>query len=246
MNEKIICRICNKQFGCLTATHLKKHDISMKEYVLQYPDAELQSSTSRNKISQTLSGRSHGPMSEQHKQKISNSNKGKRISAGTEFKKGSVPWNKGLKGAMSAVWNKGKKNPYSKETLEQMSQSHTGVMLAPFSEERRRNMGKSRCGINHWHWRGGITQENKKVRNSVDFKLWREAVFVRDNWTCQVCNIRGGRLHPHHIKNFAQHYELRFVIDNGITLCCKCHIKFHKLFGTKDNNKEQLIELGII
>lgn len=53
-------------------------------------------------------------------------------------------------------------------------------------------------------------------------RLWREAVFARDNWTCQKCKIMGGELNPHHIKNFAECPELRTSIENGITLCEKC------------------------
>ncbi len=158
----------------------------------------------------------------------------------TRFQKGSIPWNKGKVGVMPTPWNKGKKNPYSKEMTDQMSKSHTGVKLPPFSEERRRNMGDTKKGEKHWLWKGGITPENKKIRNGIDFRLWREAVFARDNWTCQKCRVKGGRLHPHHEKNFAQYPEIRFAIDNGITLCGKCHLEFHKIYGAKDNDADQI------
>jgi len=72
-------------------------------------------------------------------------------------------------------------------------------------------------------WKGGITKENALIRESLQFDLWREAVFKRDNWTCQSCSVRGGKLQAHHIKSFAKYKELRFAIDNGVTLCVDCH-----------------------
>jgi len=53
---------------------------------------------------------------------------------------------------------------------------------------------------------------------------------------------RKSKITSHHIKNFAQYPELRFVTDNGITMCRKHHQEFHKIYGRKNNNEEQLKE----
>ena len=73
------------------------------------------------------------------------------------------------------------------------------------------------------NWQGGITSENERLRKTVDYALWRTAVFVRDNYSCQECNQKGGELQADHIKPFALYPELRFAIDNGRTLCVTCH-----------------------
>lgn len=86
-------------------------------------------------------------------------------------------------------------------------------------------------GEKHWRWKGGVTPENKRIRDSCDYSLWRLAVFQRDNYTCQICGKRGGKLEAHHIKSFARYPELRLDLNNGITLCYGCHKKWHKEHG---------------
>jgi hypothetical protein len=46
----------------------------------------------------------------------------------------------------------------------------------------------------------------------------------------------------HHINNFADYPELRFALNNVITLSKKAHEEFHKMYGKQNNTKEQLLE----
>jgi len=106
----------------------------------------------------------------------------------------------------------------------------------------RKRLSAGQKGERGSNWKGGTSPINKTIRHGIEFRLWREAVFTRDDYTCQKCGARGVYLHPHHILNFAQHEELRFAIDNGITFCKDCHNDFHSLFGKANNNQEQIIK----
>ena len=90
-------------------------------------------------------------------------------------------------------------------------------------------------GANHHWWKGGITPTNIKIRMSFEYKLWRTAVFTRDNFTCIWCGQKSGKLNADHIKRFSDYPELRFAIDNGRTLCIECHKKTNT-FGRYGKN----------
>lgn len=120
----------------------------------------------------------------------------------THFKKGHPSWNKGTVGLTSA-WNKGTK----------------GVVKAwnkgiPMPQMR---------GENNPNWKGGTTKERSAAMGRVEYRLWREEVFARDNYTCQVCSQYGGHLHADHIETWKDSPELRYLASNGRTLCVPCH-----------------------
>ena len=56
------------------------------------------------------------------------------------------------------------------------------------------------------------------------YKKWRAEVRKRDSNTCQWpgCGCTQ-RLRVHHIRTWAEHPSLRFVVANGITLCREHH-----------------------
>ena len=77
-------------------------------------------------------------------------------------------------------------------------------------------------GKNHWNWQGGKTVISKKIKNSIEYREWRKSVLKRDNYTCLECSSNYN-LEVHHIKEFCKYKKLRFDVDNGKTLCSKCH-----------------------
>lgn len=94
-----------------------------------------------------------------------------------------------------------------------------------FSEETKRKMSAIKQGISIDDWRGYVKTENQKIRYSVDYQIWRSSIFARDGYRCQMCGQLGGKIEADHIKPFSKYPKLRFAIDNGRTLCRKCHRK---------------------
>lgn len=80
-------------------------------------------------------------------------------------------------------------------------------------------------------WRGGVSSANDLARNSFQYRRWREEVFQKDDYRCYDCGTRSGEtghtvhLEADHIHPFALFPRLRYIVDNGRTLCVECHKK---------------------
>lgn len=73
---------------------------------------------------------------------------------------------------------------------------------------------------------------NPRKRGAAEDREWRERVFKRDDFTCQSCGVRGGRLEADHIKPVSGFPALRHELANGRTLCVDCH-KRTETYGSK-------------
>lgn len=137
--------------------------------------------------------------------------------------------------------NKGRK--LTDEQYKKMIEGQRKIKVRKKQSIESRNKRSLRLRGDKSHfWKGGITNINLLERTRVEYKLWRKSVLERDNYTCQKTKQHGGELVAHHINNFSDNINLRFAIDNGVTLSKKAHKEFHKLYGIKNNTLEQIIE----
>lgn len=121
---------------------------------------------------------------------------------------------------------------FSGETLKKMSDAHKG-QHSSFNTEFKKG---------HIPWikgkKGIFTGEKSPIwikdrsliklgdRNIHDplYKQWHRNVKNRDGWKCKISNSScSGRLEAHHILNWKDYPELRYEINNGITLCHAHH-----------------------
>jgi predicted restriction endonuclease len=129
----------------------------------------------------------------------------------SEANKGKVAWNKGKK--LGSSWNKGM-------SLSEEQKKHISDTLKRKGIEPKVKF----IGIkeNNPAWKGGTQlqaeMDRVKFKNTV-----QKMVLKRDDYTCQICGVRGTTMHVDHIVDFANSVKLRFEVDNCRTLCVKCH-----------------------
>lgn len=114
----------------------------------------------------------------------------------------------------------------------------------------RIELNKSRVGPKGSNWNHNLSiedRENKsrRIRSITGYNEWRISVYRKNNFTCQKCGTKDGhkdKFNAHHILSYSEYPDLRTDISNGITFCKKCHSLYHKIYGKKNNNLNQIEE----
>ena len=114
---------------------------------------------------------------------------------------------------------------------------------------------KTICGRNNNHlrkynneWITDIFNSEylRLFRQSEDYRLYRQEVMKKDNYSCVVCGTHKN-LEVHHIYSFAIYPSDRLNPASGMCLCWLHHstssnIGFHRIYGNNNNTPEQLEE----
>jgi len=144
-----------------------------------------------------------------------------KVGSAHGFKKGYRPWNKGTIGLTR--WSEGRRRK-----IMAYMKNGGGMKGKKHSLETRKKIGGYHLKEKNKNWKGGVACLNKKKwRQTFEWRIWKDACFKRDDYTCRWCGKRGGRLVVHHIKRWSEFTKLRTEMMNGITLCKSCHRKTH-------------------
>lgn len=140
---------------------------------------------------------------------------------------GKPSWNKGTKGIMKynkTSFNKGM-IPYNKGLKHKLK---TRIKISLTKKPRK-------------EFDGFIETENKRKRKSLEYISWRTNIFKKYNYMCVICNGKEESINAHHLENFSKNKN-NYNLDNGVCLCKKHHLDFHKKYGFHNNNEEQFID----
>jgi len=184
------------------------------------------------------------PLSEEHKRKIGDANRGK-----ANVMKGQK-WSVEIVKNMSIAQKKRFcEHPISDETKLKMSLAKKGnpsprknyKQPKEAVEKQRQKMIGLLSGNKNPAWKGGKTPINAIERHSYKVDDWRKAVFNRDGFRCQLCGNTGIFINAHHIKLWSEYPNERHKIDNGITVCQPCHYWIH---SSRNTEMKLLVNIG--
>lgn len=150
------------------------------------------------------------PHSEETKIKIGLGNKGKTRSEETKQKISEI-----VTANPNMYW-KGKKRPEVSQWLSSPEANRKK------SEAQKGKPKPYLQGEKNWKWIKDRTllKDDHKDRGGQLHREWSNSVKKRDNWTCRIADVNcDGRLEAHHILGWKSHPELRYQLNNGITLC---------------------------
>lgn len=162
----------------------------------------------------------------------------------TAFKKGHVPATKSyivhskLCKTCGNIYFKGvisvprfKKTKYCsivcKSNDNEVKEKFTKLVSKPFSPERKekhRHFFKTGEESDKWIKDRTKVKKSEKKHLDTEYKQWMLSVKKRDSWKCKIENQDcAGRSEAHHILPWREYPELRYKINNGITLCHAHH-----------------------
>ncbi len=120
--------------------------------------------------------------------------------------------------------------------------------------ELAKNWNGFKKGTVPWNYKGGVSKFIIALRTMYEYSVWRGKIFKLNDYTCQKCNKKGGDLIAHHHRKsfskmrreflelnnqfspiedkellirIAQNYAPFWDLNNGITMCVKCHKEYH-------------------
>lgn len=113
----------------------------------------------------------------------------------------------------------GKKRPEIKKWLIPLPAG-----IYKHTQEAKDKISVSHKGSKHYRWNPDREAVKKNLRNDGEYLQWVLRVKKRDKGQCKIKNKGcSGYLIVHHILSWSQYPELRYEINNGITLCQAHH-----------------------
>ncbi len=112
------------------------------------------------------------------------------------------------------------------------SKSHPSGRTGKKNSQYQKDMAKLKMsGVLHPRWIKDRTKlkDDSKDRGGQLHREWSKNIKKRDGWKCRIDNkYCMGKVTAHHILSWRDYPELRYEINNGITLCEKHHPKKRK------------------
>lgn len=165
--------------------------------------------TTGQKISVALKGKEKSP---EHVEKVRLANLGRKLTA--EHRKHLSESHIGLK--------------LTEETKLKLSKStslaHLDGRIPTLSDDaRKKGREKLSLKVGHLHPRWIVDRTKLARRNmqrSCADLTWSNQVRRRDKWKCALSSCECmGKVEAHHIRSWKDNPDLRYDVDNGITLC---------------------------
>lgn len=102
-------------------------------------------------------------------------------------------------------------------------------------------------GKEHYRYNENLTDEDRLNNRDLSpkYREWRLNVYKKHHFSCDICGNNStpeNRIVAHHLNSWDTHESERYDVDNGVVLCQRCHIDFHRNYGYGKNTSFQYYE----